>query len=205
MDFEVNRRNFRETRSVDAETPALTNGQVRLAVERFAFTTNNITYAVAGDMLDYWGFFPADDPWGRLPAMGLSTVVESAHPDIQEGGRYFGFTSMSDEVIINAAPNSTGFRDVGSHRAKHAPVYTTFLNVEDDELFDADKPDEYLLFKGLFLTSYLADDYLADNDFNGAEQTLVTSASSKTSHRVGHMPCSARRTSQHRPYIRTQP
>ena len=33
-------------------------GQIRLTVERFALTTNNITYAVAGDMLDYWGFFP---------------------------------------------------------------------------------------------------------------------------------------------------
>ena len=181
MDFEVNRLDFRETRVVEEPSPDLAAGQVRMAVERFAVTTNNVTYAVAGDMLDYWGFFPTEAPWGRVPAMGLGSVVESRNDDVALGGRYFGFYSMSGEIVIDARKRGNSFRDVGTHRADHAPIYTDFLPVADDAMFREDKADEYLLFRGLFLTSFLVDDYLADNDFQGATQTLVTSASSKTS------------------------
>jgi len=181
MNFEVNRQDFRETRTVEVEPAALEAGQVRLAVERFAVTTNNVTYAVAGDMLDYWGFFPADAPWGRIPVMGLASVVESTNPDIEEGGRYFGFFPMSDTHVITAQSTKVGFRDVGPHRASHAVVYTDFVDVTQDAMFREDRVDEYLLLRGLFFTSFLVDDYLADNNFKEAAQTLVTSASSKTS------------------------
>lgn len=181
MIFEVNRQDFRETRVVDPPGASLEAGQIRLAVERFAFTTNNITYAVAGDMLDYWGFFPADAPFGRIPAMGLASVTESANPAIEEGGRYFGFYPMAEEVVISAQGKTGAFRDVGAHRANHAAVYTGFRDVSVDDTFRDDKVDEYLLLWGMFMTSFLVDDYLADNAFHGAEQTIVTSASSKTS------------------------
>jgi len=196
MIFEVNRQDLRETRSSAAPSTALEAGQIRLAIERFAFTTNNVTYAVAGDMMDYWGFFPTTAPWGRIPAMGLASVVESANPDIAEGGRYFGFYPMANECVISASGSGTGFRDVGVHRANHATVYTAFRDVASDSTFREDKVDEYLLLWGMFMTSFLVDDYLADPDhsegaFKGASQTLVTSASSKTS--IALASCLARR------------
>ncbi len=181
MIFEVNRRDFRETRVAEDPGSPLASGQIRLAIERFAFTTNNVTYAVVGDMLDYWGFFPSDGEWGRIPAMGLATVADSAHPDIETGGRYFGFYPMADTLTIDAVGKTGGFRDNGDHRAKHAVVYTGFRDVSGDPTFREDRADEYLLLWGMFMTSFLVDDYLADNDFHGARQTLVTSASSKTS------------------------
>ncbi len=182
MIFEVNRQDFRATQIAPATPIDLKPGQVRLAVERWAFTTNNITYAVAGDMLDYWGFFPTDAPWGRIPGIGLGSVVESANPDIAVGGRYFGFYPMGSEHIVTAKPHGPdGFRDAGAHRANHAVTYTDFRNVEADDTFDVDKADEYLLLWGMFMTSFLVDDMLGDTDFSGAVQTLVTSASSKTS------------------------
>ena len=215
MDFEVDRRDFRRTRIVADENTALSPGQIRLAVERFALTTNNVTYAVVGDMLDYWGFFPTEAPWGRLPAMGLGSVVESAHPDIAAGGRYFGFYPMSSDVVIAAEPRSltaaarpegarstdaVAFRDVGAHRAQHAATYTDFHNVSTDAMFNPDKADEFLLLWGMFMTSFLVDDYLGDADaeggvFRGAGQTLVTSASSKTS--ICLAACLARRENHH--------
>ena len=147
-----------------------------------------MTYAVVGDMLDYWGFFPTEAPWGRLPAMGLGSVVESAHPDIAAGGRYFGFYPMSSDVVIAAEPrtDAVAFRDAGPYRAQHAATYTDFRDVATDAMFNPDKVDEFLLLWGMFMTSFLVDDYLGDADaeggvFRGAGQTLVTSASSKTS------------------------
>ena len=191
MDFQVNRQDFRETRIVEADPVELQDGQVRLAVERWAFTSNNITYAVAGDMLDYWGFFPAEAPWGRIPAMGLGTVTESANDAIEVGGRYFSMYPMSLDLVIDARPHRDGFRDVGPHRANHAEFYTTFQSVDADDMFRADRVDEYLLLRGVFSTSFLIDDFLADSvvdgkPFHGATQTLVTSASSKTSISLAH-------------------
>ncbi len=182
MIFEVDRRDFRETRLADAPSHELAPGQLRLAIERFAFTSNNVSYALAGDMLDYWGFFPAERPWGRIPAIGIGTVVESANSAIATGGRYFGFYPMATELVIDAQRRGEhGFRDVGPHRADHAVTYTDFRDVTGDASWDDDRTDEYLLLWGMFMTSFLVDDQLGDRDFAGASQTLVTSASSKTS------------------------
>ena len=56
LHFQVDRSNLRRTRFVSEEAGALAQGQVRLAIERFALTANNITYGVAGDMIGYWNF-----------------------------------------------------------------------------------------------------------------------------------------------------
>ncbi len=182
MIFEVNRQDFRSTRNVDPPPVELAEGQIRLVVERFAFTSNNISYAVAGDMLDYWGFFPAEAPWGRIPAIGLGSVVESANPGIAVGGRYFGFFPMGSELVIDAQPRGArGFRDIGHHRANHATTYTDFNDISADPNFDFDHLDEYLLLWGMFMTSFLVDDQLSDRGFEGATSVIVTSASSKTS------------------------
>jgi hypothetical protein len=184
--FEVNRNDFRETRTVEWDRADLAPGQLRLDVERFAFTANNISYALSGDMLDYWGFFPTEAPWGRIPTMGLGKIVESANPDIATGGRYFGFYPMSTEHVVAARVNSSGFADIEAHRAHHAAAYTSFIDVTTDASFRDDRLDEALLLRGLFMTSFLVDDFLDDNGFFGAEQTLVTSASSKTSIALAH-------------------
>ena len=56
LDFLVRKDDWHETKFVDeAEPGALAPGRVRFRVDRFAVTANNITYAVAGDMLGYWG------------------------------------------------------------------------------------------------------------------------------------------------------
>ncbi len=194
MEFEINRNDYRETRVVDTPPRLLQPGEVRLRIERFALTSNNISYVVAGDLLDYWGFFPTEAPWGRVPVMGLSTVAESAHPDIDVGGSYFGFSPIADDIVVQTEARATGFRDVGTHRSGHAAAYTTFRDVTADPMFQPDRADQYLLLWGLFTTSFLIDDSLADNEFYGAQHTLITSASSKTSIALAH--CLSQRPQQ---------
>ncbi|MEL7207473.1 MAG: DUF2855 family protein [Actinomycetota bacterium] len=186
MILEVDRTDIRTTRVTEEPTPALATGQIRLAVERFALTSNNVTYAMSGDLLGYWDFFPADGPpWGRVPAMGLGSVVESAHEDIATGGRYFGFFPMTTHHVLDARPRGEGFRDTGAHRSDHAPAYVEFTRVDTDPGFRTDRADEFLLLRGLFVTSYLVDDFLVDRG-HGETRTLVTSASSKTSIALAH-------------------
>ncbi|MEM9566598.1 MAG: DUF2855 family protein [Actinomycetota bacterium] len=182
MHFEVDRQDFRQTRVAEPPPGALTAGQIRLEVERFAFTSNNVSYAVAGDLLDYWQFFPTEAPWGRIPAIGLGTVVESANPEIEVGGRYFGYYPMADELIVEAEPRGAGrFRDVAAHRTNHAAFYVDYQEVTSDPSIEIDRIDQYLLLRAMFMTSYLVDDHLGDRNFEGAAATIVTSASSKTS------------------------
>jgi hypothetical protein len=165
------------------EPVALEPGEVRLTLERFALTSNNISYALGGDFLDYWGFFPAEVGWGRLPAMGYGIVSESANPDIAVGGRYFGFFPVGNEHIVQAQTSSGGFTDVGTHREKHAMAYRAFDKVSDVEV---ENDNAMLIFRGLFMTSFLAEDFLREQNFFEATQVVITSASSKTSIALAH-------------------
>ena len=61
----------------DIDMPPLADGAVRLKVQSFAVTANNVTYAVIGDMFQYWNFFPAPDGWGIVPMWGHATVEAS--------------------------------------------------------------------------------------------------------------------------------
>lgn len=58
-------------------------GEAILKVDRVAITTNNVTYAVFGDAMQYWNFFPTGrDEWGHMPVWGFADVVESSVPGI---------------------------------------------------------------------------------------------------------------------------
>ncbi len=65
------------TRLVEAADTPLADGQVRVRVDRFAFTSNNITYAAFGQAMQYWQFYPvppdADGTaWGCIPVWGFT-------------------------------------------------------------------------------------------------------------------------------------
>ena len=188
IDFQVDRDDFRNCRVVPGVAiDDLDAGQVLFRVDRFALTSNNISYAAAGDLLDYWGFFPAPDRWGRIPAMGFGDVIASQNPDIEIGTRCFGFFPMSRHLMIDANANHGGMVDCVAHRAEHAPVYRTYNDVSLDPLYQQEREDQIILLRGLFMTSFLVDDLLDDEDFFQAETSIITSASSKTSIALAHL------------------
>ena len=61
---------------VHVEPGDLADGAVRLEIESFSVTANNITYAVVGDGFGYWNFFPAPDGLGIVPMWGHAKVME---------------------------------------------------------------------------------------------------------------------------------
>ena len=75
--FEVLRDDLNQIRTV--ETPPLVpqTGELVLRIEKFALTSNNITYGVAGDIIGYWQFFPAEGDWDRIPVWGIGEVTSS--------------------------------------------------------------------------------------------------------------------------------
>lgn len=179
--FLVRRDDWSQTRFESAPLEALSQGQVRLTIDHFALTSNNISYAAAGDMLGYWNFFPAEEGWGRIPAMGFGDVVESEHPEIAVGERVFGFFPMARYLTIDAEGLTPAhFVDGAAHRRDHAPVYRQYSRVLRDPLYDEDRENQILLMRGLFMTSFLVDGFLADHSGFGAESYILGSASSKT-------------------------
>jgi hypothetical protein len=180
--LEVDRASLGHTRLLETTLPALAADSVRLRIERVALTANTVTYAVTGAQLGYWDFYPAQPGWGRVPAMGWATVVESTHPALATGTRHYGWLPFARYVDLVAAPNHDGLRDDGPHRAAHAPIYRAFPQTSRDALYQpgAELEDRHALLRGLFLTGFLADDFLGEQDHFGARQVLVISASSKT-------------------------
>ncbi|MFT7131059.1 MAG: hypothetical protein ACI89U_003186 [Gammaproteobacteria bacterium] len=181
--LEVRKNNWSDTRiKTEVLDDELKENEVLFKVDRQALTANNISYASGGDMLDYWGFFPTDEGWGRIPAMGWGEVIASAHPDVNVGERTWGFYPYSSHhKILAGKVNDTSFSDVSAHRANHAPIYSQFDRSTGNPIYEPAREDQDSLLRGLFLTSWLVEDFIEVNDSFGSQSCLITSASSKTS------------------------
>ncbi len=179
--LEVRRDDWKQTRFAEGPVPELAPGQVLFRVDRFALTSNNISYALSGDRLGYWRFFPCEEGWGRIPVMGFADVIRSTHPEVKEGTRCFGFYPMGRHLVIQpGAVSRAQIVDGAPHRSGLAPTYAQYLPTTGDALYAPNREDQILLMRGLFMTSFLADDFLAEQDYRGARAVLISSASSKT-------------------------
>ena len=168
-------------RFADAETPQAGDGEAVLAVESFGLTANNITYAVFGEAMNYWDFFPAEEGWGRMPVWGFASVSESKHADLDEGTRVYGYLPPSNHLlIVPDRIDDHGFIDAAPHRAPLPSAYQGYRRTDTDPIYDADREDEQTIFWPLFYTSFLIDDEIEDEKFFGADTVALSSASSKT-------------------------
>jgi hypothetical protein len=182
--LQVRKDQLDQTRLVTTEDTALADGQVRLRVEHFALTANNITYAAFGEGMQYWQFFPSGDaPWGIVPVWGFASVVQSLHPGVAVGERLYGYWPMAGSAVLQPrALSETGFGDGAPHRKGLHPVYNHYLRCHSDPFHAYGSEGMQALLRPLFVTSWLIDDFLADNAFFGADTMVLSSASSKTAY-----------------------
>jgi hypothetical protein len=182
--FVVERQKLAQTRWVHADPVPLAEGDVRFAIDRFALTANNITYAAFGDAMNYWGFFPTGDAaTGCIPVWGFADVAESRCDGVAVGERFYGYWPIADEVVLQPARvNGAGFFDGAAHRRELHAVYNHYLRCSADPGYVAAQEAEQALLRPLFTTSFLIDDFLADNAFFGARAVILSSASSKTAY-----------------------
>ncbi|WP_298835232.1 DUF2855 family protein [uncultured Piscinibacter sp.] len=180
----IDRQHLHEARWDETPSRALAEGELRLRIDRFALTANNITYAAFGEAMRYWDFFPSGDAsTGCLPVWGFGSAVESRHPSVQEGERFYGYFPVADELIVQPArANAAGFLDGAEHRRALHTIYNHYARCSTDPGYRADREAEQVLLRPLFTTSFLIDDFLADNGGFGAQQVLLSSASSKTAY-----------------------
>jgi hypothetical protein len=96
--------------------------------------------------------------------------------------RVYGYLPCASHLLVFPDRiNDKGFIDAAAHRATLPSVYQSYRNVEADAVYSSEHEAEHILFFPLFFTSFLIDDFLADEDFFGADTIVISSASAKTS------------------------
>lgn len=181
--FQVRKDDLSSCRLVEAAKRPLAEGEIRVRVERFALTANNVTYGVVGEKIGYWKFFEAadnaDGGWGVIPVWGFARVVETNAPEVATGGRIYGYFPMADEVVMQPTRVSKSrMIDGVAHRADLPPVYNSYARIPDAAGPDLD--NERMLLHPLYATSFCLHDFLVDNGWFGAERLIIVSASGKT-------------------------
>lgn len=178
---QVKRNAITQNRIVDAPLLALGEGAVRLRVESFSVTANNVTYAVAGDSFGYWNFFPREGDWGVVPMWGHAVVETSNHPDIAPGERVYGYLPMAEHLDVQpVGVSAAGLSDGAPHRQPMSPIYNQYSRLSADPEHDPTRENERMIFGPLFKTGFLIESFMRREGWFGAEAIICTSASSKT-------------------------
>src|SRR3954469_24799008 len=154
-DFLVKRSELRECRVAEAEPPAVGPGEALLQVDSFGLTANNVTYAVMGEAMSYWDFFPAEGGWGRVPMWGFAEVERSETEGVEVGTRVYGYLPPSSHLLVTPkSVNGNGFTDASPHRAALPSAYHRYLATGGHPFYSADSEDIQMLLRPLFFTSF---------------------------------------------------
>lgn len=177
----INKQTISDANLVEEPDRQLEDGEVRLRVDRFALTANNVTYAAFGEVMRYWEFFPGSDGRGRLPVWGFADVADSRCEGVEPGERVYGYFPAASELIVKPGrvrPDS--FVDDAAHRSDLAAVYNRYVRCAADPSWSADLEPAQMVLKPLFVTAFLLDVFLREDGADGADTIILTSASSKT-------------------------
>jgi hypothetical protein len=177
----IKREDLRECRIEEAEPPGIEAGQALLRVGSFGMTANNVTYAVFGEAMSYWDFFPAEQGWGRLPVWGFAEVERSEAEGVEAGTWLYGYLPAASHLVVTpGGADELGFVDASPHREVLPSAYHRYLATAGDPFYRADSEEIQMLLRPLFFTSFLIDDQLADEGLPDRGPVAISSASSKT-------------------------
>lgn len=186
-ELQTSKINLTERRIVttDFNLNDLNEGEIIVEIESFAFTSNNVTYGVAGEMMGYWKFFPSTkDPeniWGCIPMWGFAKIKHSNNKELKTGERLFGYFPASNILVMKPIKVSQKtFIDGQDHRKDLPPVYNNYIRLNNEDSYNKDNDNLRALLFPLHITSFCLCDYLQYEDYLGAEQIIIVSASSKT-------------------------
>lgn len=182
----VNKTDFADVTYYSDDAPDLAPGHIRVSVGPWALTANNVTYMVTGDQIGYWGFFDPkaygidQENAGRMPVWGYARVEQSDCDGIAIGQDIYGFFPIAKTFDMKPGRVTPfGFSDTAPHRAELHALYNGYTFTDSDPSYALHR-DLQPVLRPLFTTSFLIDDFLAEENFFGAEQVLLLSASSKT-------------------------
>ncbi|KAL4770536.1 hypothetical protein BDW60DRAFT_223883 [Aspergillus nidulans var. acristatus] len=108
----VSKSDNRQHTTIDlppSDPSSLKQSSVRIRSSLLSLTSNNLTYALRGNLLRWWDAYPVPQSapapyndtteWGIVPAWGLATVLESTLPEIPQGTVLFGFWPTGSHAV----------------------------------------------------------------------------------------------------------
>ena len=161
-DFVIKKSNLQHTSILrHAEPRDLAPGQLRLKLERFALSANNITYATFGESYEYWSFFPTSQEltkdWGKLPVWAMARVHQSSCAGIDVGERVFGFFPASTEYIAEVGNVRSGaWSEIAGHRANLPSFYNQYVRMGRSPFSSEADECVHIIMYPLFCTSLFA-------------------------------------------------
>eukprot|EP01126_Amoeba_proteus_P064020 TRINITY_DN8906_c0_g1_i1.p1 TRINITY_DN8906_c0_g1~~TRINITY_DN8906_c0_g1_i1.p1 ORF type:complete len:255 (-),score=57.40 TRINITY_DN8906_c0_g1_i1:848-1582(-) len=200
--FLVLKKDTKQHMCIEWPIEPLRENEVLLEIEKFSFTSNNITYAVLGETFLYFDFWPTIvEGWGSVCCWGLARVVESKHEKISVGERIYGFVIFLLKIQFFSLQKKNRFYPTSKfyifqpqkfvensfyvkrdHLPEDRKVYNQYHVTTRDPFYSKQYENEMLLLRPLFLTSFFLNDFLRKKEFFGADDVVISSASSKTSY-----------------------
>ncbi|KAF8636936.1 hypothetical protein AX17_003187 [Amanita inopinata Kibby_2008] len=175
---------------------------VLIKVDRFGFSTNNITYQTLAEHphFRYFDFHPVVETetaspktHGLIPVWGFGTVVKSSHAKIEAGERVYGYFAMAKYLLLlvsSAAVNRYSFYVSRPHLPSDRRPYNQVIRCSTDPQYipNPSYEDLTMLYRPLFWTSYWCEDWLFCSRYRaGASSILISSASSKTAFTLAYL------------------
>ena len=138
------------------------------AVLQLALTANVVTYALTGGQFGYWKLFPTEPPRIVPPAWGEVRLAN--------GTIAYGLVPMASHAILRLEPAKGGWRETSDERAAVDRGYNRYLPAAGS----LREREDALLFRPLVVLGLVLDRWLREENWFGASQIAVTSASSKS-------------------------
>ena len=98
-----------------------------------------------------------------LPHMRAALAVASRAEGVRVGQRVYGYLPTASHLVVTPArPDAQGFRDASEHRRALPSPYNAYSFTTGDPAYEADREDLQVLYRPLFLTSFMLADALAE-------------------------------------------
>ena len=116
-----------------------------------------------------------------IPVWGFAQVIASDCEGIAIGEQFYGYYPMATHLLVEPTQvSASSFVDGVTHRQPLSIIYNQYIRCSHDPMYQTETEALQMLLRPLLTTSFLLDDFFADNQFFGSEQLVLTSASSKT-------------------------
>ena len=185
-EFQTLKSDLTKTRIINNDVEGtLDQGEILVRIDKFSFTSNNVSYGAAGDAIGYWNFFPPSEDkkkeWGCIPMWGFAEIAISRNEKLKVGERVFGYFPAADFLTLHPVKISNqSFTDGRDHRKELPPVYNNYMRLSGEKNYDSSLDNVRALLFPLHITAFCLCDSLEENSYLEASQIIITSASSKT-------------------------
>ncbi|KAJ3271670.1 hypothetical protein HDV01_006449 [Terramyces sp. JEL0728] len=178
--FTIQQDNIKSTAIAQQTINEIPTDAILVQIDRFGLTSNNITYALFGKMMQYFDFFDTGNGSSHLPIWGFGTVVRSKNDHIKEGEKLYGYFPTASHIVFNPVSIQVdSFQVVRENLPADRVVYNTYYRQSVDPEYIAEYEDLSLIFRPLWTTSFFLYDFLQAK-FPNVKSVVISSASSKT-------------------------